>query len=56
MKVSPINFAFALAFINFAGAQAGRVLLALYALRLDADPFAVGVLAATFSAFPMMFA
>lgn len=56
MTLSPINFAFTLAFINFAGSQAGRVLLALYALRLGADPFGVGALAASFSAFPMMFA
>jgi MFS family permease len=56
MKLTPINFAFILAFINFAGAQAGRVLLALGALRLGADPFAVGALAATFSAFPMTLA
>jgi MFS family permease len=56
MKITPINFAFVLAFINFVGAQAGRVLLALDALRLGANPFAVGALAATFSAFPMVFA
>jgi MFS family permease len=56
MKMTQINFAFVLAFINFVCAQAGRVLLALYALRLGATPFAVGALAATFSAFPMMFA
>jgi MFS family permease len=30
------------------------VLLALYALKFDAQPFAVGVLAATFSVFPML--
>jgi MFS family permease len=56
MKITPIHFAFVLAFINFVGALAGRVLLALDALRLGANPFAVGALAATFSAFPMMFA
>lgn len=55
-KISPINFALLLAFVNFVGARAGRVLLALYALRLGANPFEVGVLAATFSAFPMMLA
>jgi MFS family permease len=56
MKITPLHFAFILAFINFAGAQAGRVLLALGALRIGADPFAVGALAATFSAFPMTLA
>ena len=56
MKLTPINFAFILAFVNFVGAQAGRVLLALGALGLGADPFAVGALAATYSAFPMTLA
>jgi len=55
MRLTTIHFAFALAFINFVGAHAGRVLLALQALRLGADPLAVGALAATFSAFPMLF-
>ena len=55
MKITTINFAFTLAFINFVGALAGRVLLTLAALQLGANPFAVGALAATFSAFPMMF-
>ncbi len=34
--------------------QAGRVLLALYALKLGAQPFAIGILAATFSVLPML--
>jgi MFS family permease len=34
--------------------QAGRVLLTLYALQLGAQPFAVGILAATFSVLPML--
>ncbi|OGA15904.1 MAG: hypothetical protein A3H32_09710 [Betaproteobacteria bacterium RIFCSPLOWO2_02_FULL_63_19] len=55
MKISPINFAFALSFIFFISSQAGRVLLALDALRLGANPFAVGALSATFSVFPMTF-
>lgn len=54
--MTPIYFAFALALLNFATVQGGRVLLALYALQLGAQPFAVGVLAATFSAFPMLLA
>lgn len=50
----PIYFAFALTFFNMTGVRAGRVLLALYALKLGAQPFAVGVLAAAFSVFPMV--
>ena len=34
------------------GVRAGRVMVALYALSLGAQPFAVGMLAATFSVFP----
>ena len=37
----------------FATAHAGRVLLAIYALELGAQPFAMGALAAVFSFFPM---
>jgi len=55
MKISPINFAFGVSFIFFISSQAGRVLLALDALRLGANPLAVGALSATFSAFPMTF-
>ena len=36
------------------GVRAGRVLLALYALHLGAQPVTVGMLAATFSVFPML--
>ncbi len=50
----PVYFSFALTFFNMTGVRAGRVLLALYALKLGAQPFAVGVLAATFSVFPML--
>jgi len=50
----PVYFAFALTLFNMTGVRAGRVLLALYALKLGAQPFAVGVLAATFSVFPML--
>lgn len=49
-----IYFAFTLAFFSAAGIQAGRVLLALYALHLGAQPVAVGLLAATYSVFPML--
>ncbi len=37
----------------FATAHAGRVLLAIYALELGAQPFSMGALAAVFSFFPM---
>jgi MFS family permease len=49
-----IYFPFTLALFNMSGMRASRVLLALYALKLGAQPLAVGVLAATFSAFPML--
>ena len=49
-----IRFTFALTLFNFTSVKAGQVLLALYALHLGAQPFAVGILAATFSAFPML--
>lgn len=47
-----INFALALALFNMSSMRAGRVLLVLYALELGAAPSTVGLLAATFSAFP----
>ena len=48
-----LYFTFALALLNMASVRAGRVLLPLYALHLGAQPFGIGVLAATFSVFPM---
>jgi MFS family permease len=50
----PLYFTFTLVFFNMTSVQAGRVLLALYALKLGAQPFAVGILAATFSVLPML--
>ena len=44
----------ALALINATGVFAGRMVLALYALKLGAQPLTVGILAATFSAFPAL--
>jgi MFS family permease len=44
-----------LALLNAISVFAGRLLLALYALHLGAQPLTVGVLAATFSVFPAMF-
>jgi len=49
-----INFALALAVLNMTSMRAGRVALVLYALHLGASPLTVGLLAATFSAFPAM--
>jgi len=48
-----LTFALALSIITIV--QSGRVLLTLYALKLGAQPFAVGILAATFSLLPMLF-
>ena len=56
MKLKPIHLVLALALLNFSTVSGGRVLLALYALQFGALPFAVGILAATFSAFPMLLA
>jgi MFS family permease len=53
-RLMQVNFILILAVLNQTGARAGRVVLALYALHLGASPLTVGVLAATFSAFPMM--
>ena len=50
----PIYLTFALALSIITIVQAGRVLLTLYALKLGAQPFAVGILAATFSVLPML--
>jgi MFS family permease len=51
-----IYFAFALTLFTFLPVNAARVLLALYALDLGAQPLAVGFLTATFSLFPMLLA
>jgi MFS family permease len=49
-----IYFTFALAFLNMVSMRASRVLLALYALKLGAQPFAIGALAAAFCVLPML--
>jgi MFS family permease len=49
-----IYFPYVLALFTMTSIRGGRLLLALYALELDAAPFTVGLLAATFSALPMM--
>jgi len=50
----PLYLTFALAWSIMTIVQAGRVLLTLYALKLGAQPFAVGILAAAFSVLPML--
>ncbi len=49
-----IYYTFILALLNITSVRAGRVLLSLYALELGAQPFAIGILAATFSVLPML--
>ncbi len=51
-----VHFPFALSLFAVIMVRGGRILLALYALQLDAQPFTVGVLAATFSFLPMLLA
>lgn len=49
-----LNLTYALALLNMALVRAARVVLALFALKLGAQPVEVGALAATFSTFPMV--
>ena len=51
-----IQLTLVLAFLHFTITHAARMVLALYALNFGAGPVAVGVLSATYSAFPMVFA
>src|SRR3954469_19643783 len=44
----------ALAFFNMTGVRASRVLGVLYAIKLEAQPFTIGALAATFALFPLL--
>ena len=44
----------ALAFFNMTGVRASRVLGVLYAIKLGAQPFTIGALAATFALFPLL--
>ena len=50
-----VHFVVALALFNMASVRAGRVLLTLYAIKLGAQPVAIGMLAATFSVIPILF-
>lgn len=49
-----IYLALALTLFSGTSLKASQVLLSLYALQLGAQPFAIGILAATYSAFPML--
>jgi MFS family permease len=49
-----IYFTFALALFITLGVFASRVLITLYALKLGAQPFTVGVLTAMFSVLPTL--
>src|SRR4051812_40683132 len=44
----------ALAFFNMTGVRASRVLAVLFAIKLGAQPFTIGALAATFALFPFL--
>jgi MFS family permease len=50
-----VRFIVVLAFFNMTSVRAGRVLLTLYAIHLDAPPLAIGLLAAAFSVIPILF-
>jgi len=50
----PLYLTLTLALLAITCVQAGRVLLSLYALKPGADPFAVGILAGTSSALPLL--
>src|SRR5450759_3364407 len=53
-KTMSIRFVIALALFNMTSVRAARVLLTLYAIKLDAEPIAIGMLAAAFSVFPVL--
>ena len=50
----PLYLTFALAFSGYSAVTAGRVILPLYALELGAQPTAVGLLFASYFAFPLL--
>jgi predicted MFS family arabinose efflux permease len=51
----PVHYVVALGLFNMSSVRAGRVLLTLYALKLGAEPVAIGLLAASFSIIPLLF-
>jgi len=48
-----VRFIIALALFNMTSVRTGRVLLTLYAIKLDAEPVFIGMLAAAFSVIPV---
>jgi len=51
-----VYFVYALSFFNCISTTSAQIVLSLYALRLGATPFEVGLLAGSFSLFPTFFA
>jgi MFS family permease len=49
-----VRFVIALALFNMTSVRAGRVLITLYALYLDASPLEIGLLATSFSVIPLL--
>ena len=49
-----MHFTFSIALLNMTSMKASRVLLSLYALKLGAQPGTIGLLASTFSIFPVL--
>src|SRR5688572_19946391 len=56
LRPMSIYFVLVITLLNSISVAAAKVVLALYALELGARPFIVGILAATFSVFPMVLA
>jgi MFS family permease len=50
-----VRFVIALALFNMTSVRAARVVLTLYAIKLGAQPIEIGMLAAAFSAIPILF-
>lgn len=53
-KYMALYFTFAITVISGIATMASRMALSLYALQLGAEPLIIGILAAAFSAFPML--
>ena len=51
--MNPLYLTFAVGFLSFTAQTASRVVLSLYALKLGAEPTAVGGLAAMFFVLPL---
>ncbi|MEI7673723.1 MAG: MFS transporter, partial [Deltaproteobacteria bacterium] len=54
MKTLSLYLTFTLALLNFTSVMAARMLLVLYALKLGAQPFTIGTLAAMYAVLPML--